>query len=143
MWTLLVIVREVAAQPPARLPRRPIFSEIDLFILHAPPETLDEDVVQCPPFAIHTDLDLRVQQQLGVLRTGEVAPLITPLKMPFQTGGTLVRAIVGYAAAATNPTAGGRTGSASTTRGWSWTSYPSPSNRLTSLRSTACRSSSS
>src|SRR5919202_5295745 len=76
MRPLLVVVGEVPTQPVARLPRRSILAQIDLLVLDRPPQAFDEDVVQGPAFAIHTDLDLGIQQQLGVLWAREVAPLI-------------------------------------------------------------------
>lgn len=50
--------------------------QVDLCVFHAPPEPLGEDTVEGSAFAIHANLHLLRQEDLGVLRTGKMAALI-------------------------------------------------------------------
>src|SRR5260221_7949100 len=40
-------------------------AQIDPFVLHGPPQALDEDVVVATPASVHADLDPMIPQQLG------------------------------------------------------------------------------
>ena len=47
-----------------------------MLVFHTPPEPLNKDVVERPTFPIHTDLHAGGFQSLGILRAGEVTPLV-------------------------------------------------------------------
>lgn len=68
---------EIGSQGAARFFRVGVILQVDCFVLDGTPESLGEDVVARTPFTIHTDLHAGLQQQLGVLRAGEMTPLIT------------------------------------------------------------------
>ena len=51
-------------------------AQVDPFVLHGPPQALDEDVVVAAPASIHADRDRVIPQHLGKLITGELRPLI-------------------------------------------------------------------
>src|SRR5215470_10584367 len=53
---LVVVESEITRQGLASLPWIGIISEIDLLVLDRPPQPLHKDVVERPPFAVHTDL---------------------------------------------------------------------------------------
>src|ERR1700724_130305 len=52
-------------------------AQVDPFVLHRPPQALDEDVVVAAPAPIHADLDPMIPQHLGKLVAGELCPLIS------------------------------------------------------------------
>ena len=52
------------------------WAQVDPFVLHGPPQTLDEDVVVAAPASIHADRDPVIPQHLGKLVAGELRPLI-------------------------------------------------------------------
>src|SRR5258707_13219373 len=52
------------------------WAQIDPFVLHGPPQALDEDVVVAAPASVHADLDPMIPQHLGELVAGELRPLI-------------------------------------------------------------------
>ena len=72
MRALLVVVRDIAAQPGAHVTRGRIVPQIDVFIFDRPPEPLNKDIIQGPPFPIHADFGPRRFQQSGVLRARKV-----------------------------------------------------------------------
>src|SRR5690242_10113656 len=76
MRPLGVVECEIAGNPVARIAWRAIVGQVDLLIFQAAPEPLGKDVIQCPPLAIHTDLDARRFERLGDLGTGEMTALI-------------------------------------------------------------------
>src|SRR5260221_14712462 len=51
-------------------------AQVDPFVLHGPPQALDEDVVVAAPAAVHADRDPMIPQHLGELVAGELRPLI-------------------------------------------------------------------
>src|SRR4029077_6452408 len=51
-------------------------AQVDPFVLHGPPQALDEDVVVTAPASVHADLDPVIPQHLGELVTGELRALI-------------------------------------------------------------------
>src|SRR5260370_39484322 len=51
-------------------------AQVDPFVLHGPPQALDEDVVVAAPAAIHADLDPAIAQHRGELVAGELRALI-------------------------------------------------------------------
>src|SRR5580692_3571364 len=50
------------------------WTQVDPFVLHGPPQALDEDVVVAAPASVHADLDFMIPQHLGELITGELRP---------------------------------------------------------------------
>src|SRR5207253_8886058 len=52
-------------------------AQVDPFVLHGPPQALDEDVVVTAPASIHADLDPVILQHVGELVTGELRALIS------------------------------------------------------------------
>src|SRR5437868_3717302 len=52
-------------------------AQVDPFVLHGPPQALDEDVVVAAPASVHADLDPMIPQHLGELVAGELRPLIS------------------------------------------------------------------
>src|SRR5207237_31802 len=51
------------------------WAQVDPFVLHGPPQALDEDVVVAAPASVHADLDPMIPQHLGALLAGERRPL--------------------------------------------------------------------
>src|SRR5467141_2324675 len=49
-------------------------AQVHPFVLHGPPQALDEDVVVAAPASVHADLDPVIPQHLGELLTGELRP---------------------------------------------------------------------
>jgi len=54
-----------------------VIVQVDILLLHTPPESFDEDVIQTPPPSIHTDGYLVRLQYTRKLRTREMTTLIT------------------------------------------------------------------
>src|SRR5438876_1762228 len=52
-------------------------AQVDPFVLHGPPQALDEDIVVAAPASIHADLDPVIRQHLGELATSELGALIS------------------------------------------------------------------
>src|SRR5271154_527973 len=52
------------------------WAQVDPFVLHGPPQALDEDVVVAAPASIHADLDPVIPQHLGERVAGELRALI-------------------------------------------------------------------
>src|SRR5436190_19054145 len=52
-------------------------AQVDPFVLHGPPQALDEDVVVAAPTSIHADLDPVIPQHHGELVAGELRALIS------------------------------------------------------------------
>src|ERR1700726_5016027 len=50
------------------------WAQVDPFVLHGPPQALDEDVVVAAPAPIHADLDPMIPQHLGKLLAGKLCP---------------------------------------------------------------------
>src|SRR5256714_15422745 len=50
------------------------WAQVDPFVLHGPPQTLDKDVVVAAPAPVHADLDPMIPQHLGELVAGELRP---------------------------------------------------------------------
>jgi hypothetical protein len=51
-------------------------AQVDPFVLHGPPQALDEDIVVAAPASIHADLDHVIPQHLSELVAGELRALI-------------------------------------------------------------------
>src|ERR1700751_3479677 len=52
------------------------WTQVDPFVLHGPPQALDEDVVVAAPASVHADLDPAIPRHLGELVAGELRALI-------------------------------------------------------------------
>src|SRR5580692_10644869 len=52
------------------------WTQVDPFVLHGPPQALDEDVVVAAPASVHADLDPAIPQHIGELVAGELRTLI-------------------------------------------------------------------
>src|SRR5262249_26109678 len=52
------------------------WAQVDPFVLHGPPQTLDKDVVVAAPASVHAHLDTVIPQHLGKLVAGELRALI-------------------------------------------------------------------
>src|ERR1035441_7091870 len=55
MWTTATVELEVPRQARLQLRHRLVAHQVHVFVLHAPPQPLDEHVVQSPTAAIHAD----------------------------------------------------------------------------------------
>ncbi len=65
---------------------------VDFFIFDRSPKTFRKDIVSYPTFAIDTDLDMRIAQQVLVLWTGKMTSLVTlPDHWDRRRKGTLSR----------------------------------------------------
>src|ERR1700722_7646026 len=103
MRPLLVVEREPAANAPPRLDHRAIRLGKHFFIFEAPPQPIDEDVVQKPPLTVHADAHPRGLQLIhepgagsphtliGVHNHG-ILPTTRSLKSPFTNRITPTRA---------------------------------------------------
>src|SRR6202521_2292325 len=76
MRTLVVVERKPPADAPASLQHRAIRLDEHVLIFQAASEPLDEDVVQKPPSAVHTDPHARGLKLVQKRRTGELYTLI-------------------------------------------------------------------
>ncbi len=47
-----------------------------MFIFEGPPEAFYEHVIERPPAAVHTDLDIRIQKGFRELGASKLSPLI-------------------------------------------------------------------
>src|SRR5437764_2811206 len=52
------------------------WAQVDPFMLHGPPQALDEDVVVAAPASVHADLDPVIPQHRGELVARELGTLI-------------------------------------------------------------------
>jgi len=71
-----VVESEVLTETDPGFPAILIRLQIDLFILHRPPQPLDEQVVGVAPLAVHANLDSMLLQQPGERLRGELAALV-------------------------------------------------------------------
>ena len=76
MRPLPVVELEIAGQLFARLGDALIRMQIDVLVLDAAPEPLDEDVVEPAAFSVHADLDTVVGQRPGEVGASELAALV-------------------------------------------------------------------
>jgi hypothetical protein len=75
-------VRRESAPPTVRkftAPARPLAAgaQVHAFVLHGPPQALDENVVVAAPASVHADLDPVIRQHLGELAPSELSALIS------------------------------------------------------------------
>ena len=76
MRTLPVVELEIARQLLACFGDALIRMQIDVLVLDATPQPLDEDVIDPTALAVHADLDAVVGQHLGEVGAGELAALV-------------------------------------------------------------------
>lgn len=76
MRALVIVELEVVAQAVPSFARVGIFGEIDLLVLDGAPQALGEDVVARSAAAVHADLYAGREQQVDILRAGEMAALV-------------------------------------------------------------------
>ena len=76
MEPFLVVKMKVPVDPYPRFPGGLIPIQIDILVLHAPPQPLDEDVVVSPPPMVHADPGSGVEEDVRVSWACEVAPLV-------------------------------------------------------------------
>ncbi len=72
----LVVEPEIRRQPLFECWHRAIFTQIDILVLDAAPESFNKNIIQCPAAAVHADQDLVFQQPAGEVNAGELAPLV-------------------------------------------------------------------
>ena len=72
----VVVEPEVFLQPSAGLNAVAVGLQVDLLVLHRPPQPLDKYVVLAPAPAVHADLHPVVLEYLPELAAGELAPLV-------------------------------------------------------------------
>lgn len=73
---LLVAEVEVGCKARLGLPDRLVALQVDLLVLHGPPEALEEDVVPHPAAAVHAYPDPGAFKPPGELSARELAPLV-------------------------------------------------------------------
>ena len=64
---LLVVELEVRPQPGLQVSHRPVLYQIEVLILHTPPEPLHGDVIQSPPPTTHANPYPSILQDTGEL----------------------------------------------------------------------------
>ena len=65
MRPLLVVSSEEVRETPYRLPDVGVVLEVGLFILDSPPESFDKDIIEDPSFAVHTDGNVSILENIG------------------------------------------------------------------------------
>jgi len=63
--SLGIVKNKVGADPLPRIPYGVVVVDIDVLILQRAPESLDEDIVEGSPSAVHADGNGFVEKQLG------------------------------------------------------------------------------
>ncbi len=76
MRSAAVVPLETLGQTPFLLDTVLTGTQIDPFVFHRPPQTLDEDVVMTTPATVHADLDAVRLQYLREFRAGKLAALV-------------------------------------------------------------------
>jgi len=76
MLPFLVVEAQPSADPGLRLGDAGISMQIDLLILQAAPQPLDEDVVHTATFAVHADRNAAMLEHAGEFGADELAALI-------------------------------------------------------------------
>jgi len=77
MRQIVIVQMDVAFHALSGLSRTAVVVYIDLVVLQATPEALDDDVVLGTAFAVHADPNLILFQQIDILWTREMAALVT------------------------------------------------------------------
>src|ERR1700731_1746965 len=76
MWSLAVVEAQVVADRGARLADAVVGPQVDLLVLDAAPQTLDEHVVAPSSLAVHADRNAVVGEGAGECRAGELRALV-------------------------------------------------------------------
>jgi len=76
MTAAVVVEVEVGAELAARLGEGLVGFQVDVVVLHAPPQALDEDVIQPAAATVHADLDVVVTEHAREALTGELCALV-------------------------------------------------------------------
>ena len=71
-----VVEAKVGVEPGLGLPSVRVSLQVDLFVLHCPPQPLHKDVVSVPPFPVHADSNTIPLDKPGKGLAGELAPLV-------------------------------------------------------------------
>jgi len=71
-----VVEAEVVAETDPGIPAILICFRIHFFVLHCPPQPLDEQIVAAPPFPIHADPESALLQKPGEALAGELGALV-------------------------------------------------------------------
>ena len=77
MRTPFIIAFKPLSYACAEIDHGGVFVKVNLFILEASPEPLNEDVVHPATFAIHADFNVQVYQSTCPVLRGELTPLIS------------------------------------------------------------------
>ncbi len=72
MAPLPIIESEVPIQVGPRRDHGIVGVQINLLVLHTPPQPLDEDIVEQAPLAVHVDRHTRILEHVGEHATGEL-----------------------------------------------------------------------
>lgn len=75
--TLAAVEREVLSQPEPHFTQIGVALEVDVLMLHGPPELPDEDVVEGAYPAVHADRDTCALQHAGERLRRELAALVS------------------------------------------------------------------
>jgi len=76
MGSLGVVEAKVGVEPGLGLPSVRVSLQVDLFVLHCPPQPLHKDVVSVPPFPVHADSNTIPLDKPVKGLAGELAPLV-------------------------------------------------------------------
>ena len=76
MGSLGVVEVKVGVEPGLGLPSVRVSLQVDLFVLHCPPQPLHKYVVSVPPFSVHADSNTIPLDKPGKGLAGELAPLV-------------------------------------------------------------------
>ena len=99
MRAAAIVEIEIAPDPIARRADAVVGVQIDLLVLHAAPEPLDEHIVSPGAFAVHADCDLVLRQHGGEGCARELRALVRVEDLGLTESGsgksTLARCIVG------------------------------------------------
>src|SRR5208337_3524289 len=76
VWPVLVVEPEVGFHVGVGFDLGAVALQVDLLVFHGAPESLDDDIVQAPPPSIHREFYAELEQRLGKLCRGKLAPLV-------------------------------------------------------------------
>ena len=86
MWSLFVVEWEVAVKPCSGVVKGGVGLQIDVFVLHGPPQSFRKDVVHAAPLTVHTDSDVFTVKNLSILLAREVATLVGVVDLRCRNG---------------------------------------------------------
>ena len=81
-----IVKFEVGVQALEGIAHLIVVFDVDFFVLHCPPQALDENVVDEAPNTIHADLNIGVLQAIGEVSAGELRALIAVENVRFAVG---------------------------------------------------------